>query len=250
MLLTVGGVSATKPAHATAPPLALDGIGTNTTCQAANCEAQFLTTTQGYDVVLLLAECGYTYCPITISSIIDSSGLTFTQRVSYTPSDKLWEYYARTTSPLKSDNITVVFSCISYCFGLHGIQALAIQGANTRGIFDPSPSIPATCASPTCDDCTAYDLGTSCSVSIQTSTQDFVIAITAINDAGPCGARLDYQGVQGFTTLTTNPGYAGNFEIDYAITTTPQNNIVFSCKGTDAWAIVVDAISFRGAFGI
>src|SRR6266540_1791938 len=83
-----------------------------------------LTTTQGFDVVLLIVECGYSYCPITISSIIDSSGLTFTQRVSYAPNDKLWEYYARPTSPLKSDNITVVFSADATI----GIQVLAIHG--------------------------------------------------------------------------------------------------------------------------
>src|SRR2546422_1713140 len=200
LLLTLGGVSATKPAQAAATPLALDGVGTNTTCQAANCEAQLLTTTKGYDVVLLLAECGFTYCPITISSITDSSGLAFSQRVSYAPNDKLWEYYARATAPLKSDNITVVFSCTPFCFALHGIQVLAIHGPNTREIFDPNPSIPAAepCPGSSCGTCST-DGGT-CSASIQTSTLDFVIVSTAINDAPPCG-DIYRQPPPGFTTI-------------------------------------------------
>lgn len=196
-------------------------------------------------MVLLLAECGYTECSITILSILDSSGLTFTQRVSYAPNDRLWEYYARATSPLTSDNITVVYSCASYCSGIGGIQVLAIHGANTRGVFDPNPSIPATCASPSCGDCTAsYNFGT-CSVSIQTSAMDFVIAATAINDAGVCGDGIG--GVPGFTTITTSNG---RFEVDYAIITKSSTHVVFNCNGTDAMAIVVDAISFQGAFGI
>ena len=39
-------------------------------------------------------------------------------------------------------------------------------------------------------------------------------------------------------------------EVDFAITTVAKSTVVFSCDGTDATAIVVDAISFRGAFGI
>ena len=242
LLLMAGRVSATKAVRAT-PHLTLDGVGSNTVCQATNCESQLLTTTQGQDVVLLLAECGYSNCPVAITSIMDSSGLTFTQRVSFSPMDKLWEYYARATLPLRSENITVVFSCISYCFGLHGIQVLAIKGANTRGIFDLNPSMPATALCP----------DEPCSVSALTSTVDFVVAITAINDSGPCGGlpgSSDYLGgVPGFTTITTAPGYASNFEVDYAITTTPLSNVVFNCKGTSAMAIVIDGISFRGAFG-
>src|SRR2546427_8923362 len=125
----MGGVSSTKPAHAT-PPLGLDGLGTYTTCMSFDvignptCDAQLLTTTRGHDVIILVAW------GIGISSIIDSSGLTFTQRISYGAT--LSEYYARALSPLTSDNITALF--LGDNFG--EIQVLAIQGANTRGIFD------------------------------------------------------------------------------------------------------------------
>ena len=216
-------------------PLALDGLGRNTTCQyPILCDWQLLNTTKGNDVIIVVVLGDQ---PI---SIIDSSGLSFSQRLSYTTSG-LSEYYARATSPLRSDNITVIGSPFT--------QVLAISGANTRAIFDPNPSIPAMCSQPNCGDCTVY-YGT-CSVSMQTSTIDFVVATTAINDAGACGGYLgSFGGVPGFTTITTNNGYSGNFEIDYTITAMPQTKVVFNCNGTEATEIVVDAISFRGAFGI
>jgi hypothetical protein len=238
LLVFAVSVSTNRSVYA-APPLALDALGVNTTCQAFDpifhttqlCDAQSLTTTQGYDAIILVAMCG---CP-AISSIIDSSGLTFAQRVSYSG---FWEFYARTTSPLRSDNITVVFS-----HGwMHGIQVLAIQGANTRAIFDPNASTPKTVP------CSGVGL-MPCSGSITTSTIDFVVVDTAINDAGPCGVVHGVGGVAGFTTIKTNRGYGGWFEVDYAITTEPQSSIVFNCTVTDPIAMVMDAISFHGAFG-
>ena len=243
LVLAASGILGTEMVHA-ASPLALDGLGVNTACQASGCVAQLLTTSQGYDVIILVAECGAIGCDASIVSIIDSSGLTFTQRVFYSLLDSLWEYYSRAMSPLKSDNITVLFSS---SLALTGMQVLAIHGANTQAIFDLNRSIPAEvpCPGPSCGDCTAeFNQGT-CSASIQTSTFDLVVVGTAINDAGGCGLP-----VAGFTTITTNKGYGGWFEVDYTITSVPQTTVMFNCNGTDAIAIVMDAISFHGAFGI
>ena len=111
---------------------------------------------------------------------------------------------------------------------------------------EPKIPIPATCSGIACGDCEASIETTSCSVSIQTSTIDFVIATTAISDAGPCGLGYPRGVVPGFTNITNE---YNRFEVDYAITTAPQRNVVFSCNATDVTAIVVDAISFYGAFG-
>jgi hypothetical protein len=241
--------------HATPVPLSLDGVGTNTTCQTPTCVAQVLTTTKGQDVVILAVECGLGYCPFTISAILDSSGLSFAQHISYSTLDNVSEYYARATSPLKSDNITVVFS--GGVSASHAIQVIAISGANTRAIFDRDPSIPATCTLSTCGDCSAnfYLNPGTCSVSIQTSTIDFVLAYTAIADAPGCGGYPDspagYVPPPGFTNIAypgKNTG-ASIFEVDYMITSSPKSNVTFVCNGTDAEVIVLDAISFRGAFG-
>jgi len=187
-------------------------------------------------IVVIIGTC----CSAT--AIKDSSGLNFTQRISY--ASEIWEFYALATSPLKSDNISVVGNPLRGT--IFGMQVFAVHGANTLAIFDQNPSIPATCSGSACGDCEAYIEATSCSVSIQTSTIDFVIATTAISDAGSCGLGYPRGVVPGFTNITNEHN---RFEVDYAITTAPQSNVVFSCNATDATAIVVDAISFYGAFG-
>ena len=185
LLLAVGGMSASKTVHSRTPHLALDGVGVTPSDWPFHhgVKSQLLNTTRGNDVIVLIVEIG------PVLSIIDSSGLNFTQRVSY---QGILQYYARATSPLRSDNITVVCDCMPFA----GMQVLAVRGANTRAIFDASPSIPSlvscpfsrgdgayVCASPGYGECLANGLG-DCAVSIQTSTIDFVIATTAKNDAG------------------------------------------------------------------
>ncbi len=236
--------------QAMSPPLQLDGLGTPPVFSSAGAVSQLLTTTKGNDVIILIVES--LSSDTAISGIIDSNGLTFAKRVSYTvDSFTLSEYYSRATSPLESDNITVACNCPPGYFLISETRALAIHGANTRAIFDRNPSIPATCALSGCGDCSAdRDLNPgTCSVSIQTSTIDFVMALTAINDAPGCGGYPDspagYRPPPGFTTLTSD----STFELDYMITTIPQSRVMFACNGTDAEAIMVDAISFNGAFG-
>ena len=234
---------------ATAPSkqamLTLDGVGTSN-CQRPFCvHSQLLTTVSGNDVIVLVVE---TYCNTGISHITDSSGLNFTLSVSHANGcyGTLWEYYAISTAGLNQDNITVLAD--QCCSTIMGMQVLAVHEANTLGVFDPDPSTPAavSCPGEGCGDCTAnFGKGT-CSVSIRTSTLDFVIASTAINGAPACGPHYQTGQVQGFTSLMPNQN--GRFEVDYAITSLPQTTVVFACNGTDASVILVDAISSHGAF--
>ncbi len=249
LVLVVAGVSATKNLHAAAPPLELDGVGTNDCQIHLFCRSQSLTTSTGHDVIILIVETNS-----NITRVLDSSGLVFTQRVSY-GIPRLWEYYARATSPLRSDNITIATNADCCYHTVIGMQAIAVRGSNTEAIFDPNPSIPAlvscsfqsnayVCESPGYGECLANGFGT-CSASIQTSTFDFVIAVTAINDAPSCGLGYPNGIVPGFTNLTN---WFNRFEIDYVITIEPQTTVAFDCNGTDAMTIVIDAISFHGAF--
>ncbi|TMI08558.1 hypothetical protein E6H34_04790 [Candidatus Bathyarchaeota archaeon] len=161
---------------------------------------------QENDVILVIVE---TCCNNSLLSISNDTGLTFTQRLSYASqtsyeaqAQTIWEYYAIATLPLDSDNITVVaHRC---CCSVWGMQALAISGADTSTIFDQDPSVPATvsCPGPDCGDCTASFTHGTCSTSIHTSTQDFVIASIPINDAGPCGPHYPNGSVPGFTNIT------------------------------------------------
>jgi hypothetical protein len=204
----------------------LDGIGMKTYHYpySALGMTQLLTTARGHDVIILFCYCAP---PVTI---LDSSGLVFTERLAYGDfiHGSLFEYYAIADSPLKSDNITVIPNQQEV-----GMQVVAIHGANTNRIFDPNLSVPATVSSQS-------------SLSIETSTIDFVLAATAINDDPACGAAyLPIVGVPGFTTVTTSPGYAGNFEFDYRTTTMPHETIHFNCTQTSVEGIVLDAVSLR-----
>jgi hypothetical protein len=227
MLIVAWGVSGPQVVHA-AFSIALDGIGTKTTCgetvELQNCAAQFLTTTKGNDVIIIVVQC-WSHCSLNISSIIDKTGLAYIQR-AYLPNISYWEYYARAKSPLTSDNITVVFS---ESWTLKMMQVFAIKGAS-RGIFDPNLSSPVNIS------CTLPFGVSPCVSSIETSTQDFVIASTTINDAAACNVP------SGFTTVVDT----GYFEVDYLITSKNADNVMFSCTATEPMTIVIDAVSLYG----
>src|SRR6267143_1545002 len=164
LLLFAVGVWGTKAVYVAAPRLELDGVGTTPiSCTSFACfyvtGTQLITTTRGHDVIVLIVGCAFA-CG-NISSITDSSGLNFVQRVSYAARGELWEYYAVATSPLKSDNVTVEIQNTNLCIEWCGMQVLAIHGANTRAIFDPNPSIPATVSCPGPNGCLLASIQTS-----------------------------------------------------------------------------------------
>ena len=174
-----------------APSLGIDGVGRPSGC----CGSQLLTTDNANDVVVLIAECGFRSCNGNVSSVTDSSGLSYKLRLSYGPNDRLWEYYAIAPAPLSSDNITVAVSGF-----LVGWMVFAVKGANTASAFDISPSLPATIS------CPGAPGRNDCTVSAQTSAADFVIASTAINDADACTPST------GFTEVTPA---GGSLDVDY-----------------------------------
>jgi len=257
------------PTVKSAPPTeGLDGVGVNTTCQAVGCVAQLLTTSKGHDVIIIAADCTVLGCclwnnqllrPVcsTVPSIKDSSGLVFNRRASTNAS--LVEYYATADGPLRSDNITLVFPNI---FGIYAapyqycpladrggvfcpVQVLAVHFASGQ-VFDPNPSVPATVSWSECvGACVRYCVS-ECSLSIQTSRQDLVIAIVSMPDAFACGGPTPPypHNVPGFTTLTGGPRGAV-FEIDYVVTG-PQSTVVFTCSGTLVDSIIIDAIPLKG----
>jgi len=224
MFMVVEGVSGSQAVHA-APSIVLDGIGRNTSCgetvELQNCAAQLLTTTRGNDVIILVVQCYL--CSLNNLSIIDKIGLTYVQR-AYSPNVSYREYYARTSSPLTLDNITVVFP---QSMTLKMIQVFAIKGAS-REIFDPILSSPLNVF---CD-------SMFCSVSIETPIQDFIIASTILGDIPACDVP------SGFTTIIST----GYFEVDYLIASKNMGTVIFSCSNTEdpIESIVVDAISFHG----
>ena len=224
LLLFFGLLSTTGYVYA-APPTSLDGVGAAATCQVAHCAARTLSTSHGHDVIVLVAECGFLQCNATVISLTDSSGLTFNQRIVFSPSDSLWEFYARATAPLSSDNITIVLSSF-----FPSVVVFAVREANAKAVFDQDPSLPATVTCPS-----AGSPG-ECSVSASTSAPGLVIATVAINDAPACADPT------GFTHIDTAGGL---IEVDYQIFAGPTS-VLFSCTGTNPVAVVLDSISSHG----
>jgi parallel beta-helix repeat protein len=210
-------VSLPQAVHAT-PALGLDGA-------YACCGSQQLTTSNPNDVIVVVVECGYISCSDNVSSVTDSSGLDYNLRASFTPSDRLWEYYAIAPNPVSSDNITVLVSGQRF----FEFMVFAVKGVNTAAIFDLSPSLPSTIA------CPGGPGPNDCTVSAMTSATDFVIASTAINDADACKAST------GFTQVIPTTG--GDLEVDYQIVDTSGSTTYFTCSGTDPTAIVLDALT-------
>src|SRR2546422_8515409 len=217
VILSVLVIAIPQAVRAT-PSLGLDGIGKPSGC----CGSQLLTTGNAGDVVVLVAECGFRSCNGNVSSVTDSSGLSYALRVSYGPNDRLWEYYAIAPTPLSSDNITVAVSGF-----LIGWMVFAVKGANIATPFDIAPSLPATIS------CPGAPGRNDCTVSTETSTLDFVIASTAINDAEGCTAST------GFTEVTQ---MGGALDVDYQIVDTLGSKTYFTCSGTDPTAIVMDGL--------
>ncbi|TMI51066.1 hypothetical protein E6H13_09615, partial [Candidatus Bathyarchaeota archaeon] len=221
LLFAAALISSSHFVHAS-PTLGLDGVGVQPTpCCGPQPNSEVLSTNNGNDVIIVIIECGYRSCNGNVSSVTDSSGLSYTLRISYTPNDRLWEYYAVAPTPLSSDNITILVSGSLFTW-----MAFAVKGVNTASVFDSSPSLPAmaACAGPGPNDC---------SVSAETSAVDFVIASTAINDAGSCRTSA------GFSEITP---LGGSLDVDYRIVDASQSGISFTCSGTDPTAIILDAL--------
>src|SRR2546426_2686626 len=223
LLFAAALISSSHFVHAS-PTLGLDGVGVRPSpCCGLQPNSELLSTNNGNDVIIVIIECGYRSCNGNVSSVTDSSGLSYTLRISYAPNDRLWEYYAVAPTPLSSDNITILVSGSLFTW-----MAFAVKGVNTASVFDANPLLPATVS------CPGAPGRNDCTVSAETSAVDFVIASTAINDADACAAST------GFTEVTPA---GGSLDIDYQIVDTLGAQTYFTCSGTDPTAIVLDALT-------
>src|SRR5438445_13682236 len=107
-IISMAGVAVGLPRSVKADSSSpLDGIGQgpcNSAAPVINCSTQLLTTTQSNDVVIIVAE------GTNSTTVSDSSGLSFVQRVSYSsttyPSHTMVDFYAVPASPLNNENMT------------------------------------------------------------------------------------------------------------------------------------------------
>jgi hypothetical protein len=245
IIMIAGLVSVPQVVHAS--PLSqphegpsLDGVGTWIPC--LHCNARSLTTTKEEDVIITVIWC---YCQSDTPSIIDSAGLNYALRMSYTISQStvlagattLWEYYATAESPLNSDNITVLSTG-----GFKPIQVFAIHPGDTKPIFDPNPLLPISITCPGISPVHPYQ---ECTASAGRLANDLVMAITAIDDADRCPPS------SGFSEVV----FDGKLEIDYRVVRGTESDLAFTCTAgifpnpryhdSVPVAIVLDAISLH-----
>jgi len=222
---------------ATPPSMKLDGQVSSGACESSGTCTLALTTANGNDVIVVVAQCvAFLSCNVTISSVVDSGGHTWTLRAAYTPSREIWEYYTIATSPLSSDRITVAWS------GSGGLEFVAFgaSGANTRHPWDPSPRLPLEEAA-TSSICSTNSLGyTICTLTFfAIAAEDFVIISTAVNDDQVCQVTPPFANLDGYD------GVAG---LDYAITNLGGSKLrSFVCANSDPVLFLVDAIRGPGS---
>ena len=217
------------------PSMTLDSFSSGA-CGSSGVCTLTLSTANADDVIVLVAQCtAFLSCNVTISSVGDSGGHTWTLRAAYTPSREIWEYYAIANLPLTSDRIAVNWS------GSGGLEfaAFGVSGANTRNPWDPSPKLPLeeTASGSICQvDSHGFTI---CTVAFSaTGALDFVIVSTAVNDDQVC------QVTPPFTNLD---GYDGVVGLDNAITNLggpkPRS---FVCANSDPVLFLVDALRGPG----
>jgi len=233
------------PVSAVPPSIRLDGVAMGNSYGCRNCTVSaVLTTTNGNDVIVVIAQCGIfgncaACCPSpssvdNITSIVDDGGHAWTLRAAYKPTSErpIWEYYTIADSPLSSDQINVTWSGSNV---MAGFVALGISGANTQHPWDPSRKLPAEEA--LYSGCT--DLRT-CTINFSpVAAQDFVIVSTAINDDQSCQSISPFQNI-------ANSNYH-QAETDYLVTHTGgSNSVSFTCSESSPITILGDALQGPG----
>ena len=235
LLLPLIAMLAFPPVGAAPPRMMLDGQVTTSSCESSGICT--LTTANANDVIVVVAQCvAFLSCNVTISSVSDSEGHSWTLRAAYTPSREIWEYYTVANSPLASDRITVVWS------GSGGLEfaAFGVSGANTKHPWDHSPRLPLM-ETATSSICFANAQGyTMCTLTFFTvGAQDFVIISTAVNDDQVCQVSPPFANLDGYD------GVAG---LDYAITNLGSSKLrSFTCANSDPVLFLVDALQGPGS---
>ncbi len=198
-----------------------------------------LTTTHANDVIVVIAQCGFTgWCDDNITSIADGEGHVWTLRFNYRPYPNgrpVWEYYTVADSPLSSDVITLTWlGTIPVWF-----VAFGVSGANARHPWDSSRSLPAVRV-PSCISNNGSANYTVCSVTFSmVGAQDILLVTTPINDDQAC------QFTSPFQNLIT---FDGAGETDFLITRIgSSNSVTFTCNNTDPVFFLADAIQGPGS---
>ena len=220
--MTSAAVTVTVSAAAT---FVIDSNGSSSSTSSATVTVSSLNCASG-DVVIVLASSSGSN---TISSV-SSGGLTWTLRTSVSQNghDRIWEYYAVSTSTLTS--VTVTFGSTDSS-GLN-VVVFGISGANTASPFDISAktAYASTTGAPTVTGVTtsnAHDM--IIGLEGHRSTTD----ATAGSIASTTGTLIKAQ-------HSGSSGTAAEYRI--VSTTVSSQSVAFGTVSTNDWAMIVEAI--------
>ena len=143
--------------------------------------------------------------------------------------DQIAEFWARSATPLSSDNITEsILGCASYQYGgeYNGLMVFGISGANFNNPFDPNGSIPASVS--------GYN-GTPASLISTSNPSDMILGV-ALQSTFPV-----LSAGSGFTLINGDGGYMVS---EYAIVNSPATSfpVTFGDGANWYWEVIADAV--------
>lgn len=187
------------PAQAWAA-LALDGHATGSANTNKTSATATLTTTQTNDVVIACVGVNsVSTTAVTVSTITDGAGLTWTKRSSVGGADSNSHYddlecwWAASSGSLTSDVITVTTTASTDTIAIY---AFGISGANTSSPFDTNASLPKAGTN-----LTATSTNPTVSAFSTTSTNTFAFAVMTTNSNA--SGSLPSSAPTGWTNLDT-----------------------------------------------
>jgi len=143
--------------------------------------------------------------------------------------DQIAEFWARSASPLSSDNVTEsILGCASYEYGgeYNGLMVFGISGANLQDPFDPSGSVPASVSGLN---------GTPAALISTSNPSDMILGVALQSTYGVLSPG------SGYTLISTGGGYSVS---EYAVVNSPVTNfpVTFSDGANWYWEVIADAV--------
>ncbi|OLD14059.1 MAG: hypothetical protein AUF79_02900 [Crenarchaeota archaeon 13_1_20CM_2_51_8] len=241
-LILLLGVAFSIPSltHASNPSttLTIDGSALQGCSHYTNSCSTLFSTSGSNDIVIvsafetldLQASCSF--------SIKDTAGLSWELRAAVSgrndgttasDRDQIAEFWARSASPLSSDNVTEsILGCASYEYGgeYNGLMVYGISGANFQNPFDANSSLPASVSGHN---------GIPAALISTSNPSDIVIGVALQSTYGVLSPG------SGFTLISTGGGYSVS---EYAVVNSPVTNfpVTFSDGANWYWEVIADAV--------
>ncbi|HXQ92906.1 MAG TPA: hypothetical protein VN739_07845, partial [Nitrososphaerales archaeon] len=215
--------------------LGIDGTGSSAAGSSAVSSLSASLTTTNPDIIIVSSESAGSSSYPSITSITDSSGLTWHSRKVYqvhgigsaTDYFDTEEWYAYSSTPLTGDSITVHIASSTKKFA---INVFGVSGVNNFNPFDSNSTLPGTASGSS-----QYPL-----VQIGTNNAKDILIGLIMENGGLAVAPWYF-----FSTITSNSstGTATTMFSEYNVTSFNSNHdIQASFSASRAWMVIGDAL--------